>query len=145
MDGADHICQGCCRGTAAAHKTHQLKSRKDAATASSDCEALLVTVTLPAGVAYEPGTTKAGGYSATVTDGVLTWRGPAPARVKTQKLQARLTVSASAPTGPIYLTAGVQCLTSAGVPSCTMPTTTAVVRRRMEWRTASGLGFVLWS
>jgi hypothetical protein len=112
------------RRTATSHKTHAL-------TASSDCQGLLVTVTLPEGVTYLPGkttrSTKAGAYNATVADGVLTWRGPAPARGKTQKLEAKFTVADSAATGPIYFTASAQCLDNVGAPTCSTLATPAEV------------------
>ena len=119
------------RGTATAHKTRALKYHKNANTAPSDCEGLLVTVTLPAGLTYLPGKTtrsaKASAYNATMADGVLTWRGPAPANGKTQKLQAQFTVAGSAETGPVYFTASAQCLDSAGNPTCTTLETPAEV------------------
>ena len=125
------------RGAPKDRVLRELKYHKNDAAdaASSDCEGLLVTVTLPAGLTYLPGKTtrsaKASAYNATVADGVLTWRGPAPAHGKTQKLQAQFTVASSAATGPIYVTAGAQCLNSAGAPTCTAPTTTAEVREGM--------------
>lgn len=120
------------RGAVASRKlqVRELVYHKGAtATTSSDCAELLVTVSLPAGLTYQPGKNprpKAdSAYNTTVTNGVLTWRGPA---AKTQKLEAKFTVSVSAATEPIYVMAGAQCLNSAGVPTCTTPTFTAKVR-----------------
>jgi hypothetical protein len=111
--------------------------KSKSATTTPDCQGLLVSVTLPAGVTYQPGKnphhqSKASPYNATVADGVLSWRGPALARGKARKFDGTFVVASSGVTGPLYFTATAQCLNANGVPTCTMPMTTAKVNNSMR-------------
>lgn len=108
-----------------------LLKNKDAAQAA-DAQGLLVSLTFPAGVTYGAGkvvmgASKMAAYNATVDNGVVTWRGPAPRRGKSLKFTAPFTLASSGVEGFLYFTAYAQRLNGAGAPTCTTPTTTAEV------------------
>ena len=91
---------------------------------------LLVSLTLPNGVIVDDSasSSKSAAYNATVTNGVLTWRGANLARSKQAKFSATFTVASLDVLGPLFFVASAQRITGFGALLCATPTTTAKVK-----------------